>query len=104
MRRAAAARPQAFRDPASARAFFGGHMRLSPSQVETYHRCRFAYFCRYGLGLTPRSRAELSPLELGNVIHLALEELLRRYTPLCHGAALARLHAGGVLHGRPGAD
>lgn len=56
-------------------------MTLSATRLEKFYGCPYAYFCRYGLGLTPRSRAELSPLELGNVIHLALEELLRRYTP-----------------------
>ena len=80
MRRAAAARPQAFRDPASARAFFGGHMRLSPSQVETYHRCRFAYFCRYGLGAKRRQPADLNAAEAGTLAHYVMEQLLPVYT------------------------
>lgn len=71
----------ALSDLGLARRLFGGDMTLSATRLEKFYGCPYAYFCRYGLGLTPRSRAELSPLELGNVIHLALEELLRRYTP-----------------------
>lgn len=53
-------------------------MRLSPSQVEKFYSCPFAYFCRYGLGLRPRRRADLNPLSRGSVIHYLLERLLRR--------------------------
>ena len=37
-------------------AFFGKEMRLSPSRVEAYHLCRYAYFCRYGLRARARVR------------------------------------------------
>ena len=40
-------------------------MRLSPSQVERYFSCPFAYFCRYGLGIRTPVRAELNPLARG---------------------------------------
>lgn len=80
MQRAAAARPQAFQHPAAARSFFGGHMRLSPSQVETYHRCRFAYFCRYGLRAKRRQPADLNAAEAGTLAHYVMEQLLPVYT------------------------
>ena len=64
-----------------ARRLFGDDMILSATRLEKFYDCPYSYFCRYGLGLTPRTRAELSPLELGNVIHLALEQLLQKYTP-----------------------
>ena len=64
-----------------ARRLFGDDMILSATRLEKFYGCPYSYFCRYGLGLTPRTRAELSPLELGNVIHLALEQLLQKYTP-----------------------
>lgn len=64
-----------------ARRLFGDDMILSATRLEKFYGCPYSYFCRYGLGLTPRIRAELSPLELGNVIHLALEQLLQKYTP-----------------------
>src|SRR5699024_11106483 len=44
-------------------------MRLSPSQVERYFSCPFAYFCRYGLGIRTPVRAELNPLARGSILH-----------------------------------
>lgn len=52
-------------------------MQLSPSQIEKFFRCRFSYFCRYGLHLRPRTRAELNPLARGNTVHYLLEQVLR---------------------------
>jgi len=51
---------------------------LSPSQIERYYSCSFQYFCRYGLGLQQRQKAELSPLSRGNVIHEFLRYALVR--------------------------
>mgnify|MGYP002541496069 CR=1 FL=1 len=79
MQRASAAQPHSFRDPAAARTFFGGHMRLSPSQVESYHRCRFAYFCRYGLHTKRRQPADLNAAEAGTLAHYVMEQLLPSY-------------------------
>ena len=53
-------------------------IRLSPSQIERYYSCPFSYFCRYGLKLKPRMRAELSPVSRGSVIHYVLENILKR--------------------------
>ncbi|MBQ4051090.1 MAG: PD-(D/E)XK nuclease family protein [Oscillospiraceae bacterium] len=53
-------------------------IRLSPSQIERFYSCPFSYFCRYGLKLNPRMRAELSPVSRGSVIHYVLENVLQR--------------------------
>lgn len=53
-------------------------IRLSPSQIERFYSCPFSYFCRYGLKLQPRMRAELSPVSRGSVIHYVLENVLQR--------------------------
>ncbi len=71
--------PFAFRESAAARQLFGEHLRLSPSQVETFHRCRFAYFCQYGLRAKPRRAAELNAAEAGTLVHYVMKELLPRY-------------------------
>ncbi len=57
---------------------FGKRMRISPSQVELYESCSFSYFCRYGLRVRPRNKAELNPLETGNLIHDLLHSLVAR--------------------------
>ena len=79
MERAAASRPIAFRDPARAAAFFGKQMTLSASQVESYYKCRFQYFCQYGLRVLPRRPAELGGLEFGNLTHYVMQTVLPRY-------------------------
>jgi RecB family exonuclease len=52
---------------------------LSPSRLETYARCPFAYFFRYVLGIVPQEEPEstrrLDPLERGSLYH----EILRRF-------------------------
>lgn len=51
---------------------------VSPSQIERYYTCRFQYFCRYGLGLNTPQKAELNPLNRGNVIHYLLNRILEQ--------------------------
>jgi ATP-dependent helicase/nuclease subunit B len=51
---------------------------VSPSQVEQYYSCPFAYFCRYGLGVRSLQKAELSPLARGSIIHFLLEKILQQ--------------------------
>ncbi len=69
--------PFTLQDRGTARRLFGEEMRLSPSRLETYFKCPFAYFCASGLGLRARRRVELSPLETGSVIHYVLEMLVK---------------------------
>lgn len=80
MERAAASRPAAFVDSKAAEAFFGDRLTLSATQVEQYHQCRFAYFCRYGLHVRAPRPAELGGLEFGNLAHYVMQTVLPRYT------------------------
>lgn len=80
MQRAAAGEAAAFSDPAAARVFFGDRMTLSPSQVDKFYRCPFAYFCRYGLRVEAQRVAELSGLEFGDLTHYVMQTVLPQYT------------------------
>ncbi len=77
LERAGARLPQAFGDPAKARALFEGGKHLSATQIETYHLCRFQYFCRYGLNVRERRAAELNALEYGSLMHFLLQRLFQ---------------------------
>lgn len=70
----------ALRDPALAQRLFGRDMWVSPSKMDTYHRCRFSYFCKYGLHAYPRVRAELNPAQVGTLSHYIMSTLLPVYT------------------------
>lgn len=69
--------PFALKDSILRERLYGKKMRLSPSQLDTFYRCPFAYFCRYGLSVKKREKAELSALSIGTIVHTVLETLLQ---------------------------
>lgn len=73
--------PRAFQlaDNRMARRLFGERAYLSPSRVESYYRCPFSYFCRYGLKALPRVKAELNPAERGMAVHDLLYRFVSEY-------------------------
>ncbi len=69
----------AFKDAAAAEALFGKAMRLSPSQVQEFSECRFAYFCNHGLGLKLRRAARISGSDAGSIAHYLLQNTVPAY-------------------------
>lgn len=63
-------------DKAVATALFGKDMYISPTRVDGFYRCAFAYFCEHGLRVLPLKKAELDPMETGTLIHMVLELVL----------------------------
>lgn len=68
-----------FQDKEKAVDLFGKNLYFSASQLETYTRCPFSYFCRYGLKAEPRLKAKLDPAQSGTVVHYVLEMLLKNH-------------------------
>ncbi|MGN0531888.1 MAG: PD-(D/E)XK nuclease family protein [Eubacterium sp.] len=60
-----------------AKALFKENMYLSASRIEEYYNCAFRYFCKFGIGARPRSKAEMDPMQTGTVIHYVLEQLVK---------------------------
>lgn len=56
---------------------FGKNMYLSASRIEDYYNCAFRYFCKFGIGARPRSKAEMDPMQTGTVIHYVLEQIIK---------------------------
>lgn len=76
--RAAGQEPAQIRDKDLAKKLFGGErMFLSPTQIETYHSCRFKYFCRYGLNARERRPAEVDVMQYGTLMHYLFERVFR---------------------------
>lgn len=67
------------RDEETAKKLFGENMFLSASRIETYYKCPFEYFCKYGLRAKPEEKAEISPRQRGTVVHHCLEILIKKY-------------------------
>ena len=66
---------------ATARALYGEISPYSATRLERYCACAFAHFLIYGLQLSERAEYEFRALDMGNVMHQALEkyaQLLRR--------------------------
>ncbi|MBO6303226.1 MAG: PD-(D/E)XK nuclease family protein [Ruminiclostridium sp.] len=52
----------------------------SPSAITTMNKCKFMYFCQYGLGLPQEDETRsINNILTGNVIHHCLRELFDRY-------------------------
>lgn len=49
----------------------------SPTAIEQLSDCKFAFFCKYGLGLREDNVRETSGAMTGNVVHHCLEHLLK---------------------------
>ncbi len=71
--------PFAFKDEEKSTELFGKEVHISASKVENFYNCPFAYFIRYGLGAEPLKQATLDPAQSGTIIHLILEEILKKY-------------------------
>lgn len=50
--------------------------RTSISQIETFNRCPFVHFVRYGLKLSDNQNTKLKPNNIGNIIHEVLSEIV----------------------------
>lgn len=62
-----------------ARRLFGTDMCLSATQTDTFYKCRFRYFCQYGLRVSPRQVAKIDGRIFGTLVHYGMETLLPRY-------------------------
>ncbi len=57
-----------------AKALFGNNISLSATKFDTYHTCRFRYFCRYGLDTDVIQPAKLDTMQRGTIVHFVLEQ------------------------------
>lgn len=80
VQRSAAGEPFKIADTEKAQTLFGTEMCLSASQTEIFYRCHFSYFCRYGLRLQPRRKAEVDASVFGTLVHYLMETLIPVYT------------------------
>ena len=72
--------PFKIENPANARLLFGEDLTFSASQVEKFSKCRFSYFCCYGLRVRERLKAEINPMEYGTLVHYILEAFFTQYS------------------------
>ena len=66
-------------DKEKSKQLFGKVMNLSASRIETYYKCPFQYFCKFGLKARTEEKAEISPRQRGTVVHYCLEKIIQAY-------------------------
>lgn len=64
---------------AAAEKLFGKSITMSASRFDTFHKCRFSYFCRYGLSAKKIKPAEFDVLQRGTIVHFVLERIVGIY-------------------------
>lgn len=57
-----------------AKALYGEISPNGATRLERFSACAFAHFLKYGLELTERAEYEFRAMDIGNIIHQALEE------------------------------
>ncbi len=62
--------------PQTGKQIFGNDMYLSATGIDTYFKCAFSYFCRFGLGARVLKPAEIDSLHRGTIVHYALEKIV----------------------------
>ena len=63
---------------ASAKALFGESITYSASRLNTYAKCPFSYFMKYGLGAKEQEDLEMTANEFGSYAHRFIQELCVR--------------------------
>jgi len=58
----------------NAESLYGKDIKMSASRFDTYNRCHFSYFCKYGLALKKLQPAEFDVMQRGTIVHYVLEK------------------------------
>ena len=68
-----AGKPEDIISQSVAKALYGEVSPYSATRLERFAACAFAHFLQYGMKLTERVEYEFKPMDMGNVMHEALE-------------------------------
>ncbi len=63
----------------TAKELFGNKIRMSASKFDTYNRCHFSFFCRYGVSAKKLQPADLDVMQRGTIVHYVLERFINDY-------------------------
>ena len=66
-------------DSEIAKKLYGNNLYLSATRFDTFNRCKFSYFCRYGLGAKSLQPADFDVMQRGTIVHYVLEMLITEH-------------------------
>lgn len=62
--------------PETSQKLFGNKIFMSATRFDTFNRCRFSFFCRYGLKVQKLQPAQFDVMQRGTIVHYVLERLI----------------------------
>ncbi len=62
-----------------ARGLYGENLRLSPSKIDDYNKCSFAFFCKFGLKARKLDKVDFNAATRGNIVHFCLEHFINNH-------------------------
>ncbi len=63
----------------TAKSLYGDNIYMSATKFDTFNRCKFSYFCRYGLKAQKLQPADFDVLQRGTIVHFVLERFVSEY-------------------------
>lgn len=63
----------------TAKTLYGNQIYTSASKIEAFNKCKFYYFCKYGLRANVIKEAKIDNLNRGSLVHYVLEKMLNKY-------------------------
>lgn len=63
----------------TAKNLYNSNINMSATKFDTFNRCHFSYFCRYGLGAKKLQPADFDVLQRGTIVHFVLERFITVY-------------------------
>ncbi len=58
---------------------YGKDLTVSPTALDSYHKCNFNYFCKYGLKAYKKEQVSIDAAQRGTIVHAVLEQLVNKY-------------------------
>ncbi len=58
---------------------YGNNISVSATSFDIFNRCRFSYFCKYGLNAKVLRPAEIDVAQKGLIVHFVLEKMFNRF-------------------------
>ncbi len=65
----------------TAKNLYSNNIYASATKIETYNKCAFSYFCKYGLKLKEIREAKVDNISRGSLVHYVLEKMVNSFTP-----------------------
>lgn len=65
--------------PKAAKELYSDTIYMSATKFDTFNRCKFSYFCRYGLRAKKIQPADFDVLQRGTIVHFVLERIITEH-------------------------